>query len=153
MLRRGAAAAWARALSGAAPECPLHVTERCASRLRALVAQRGQAVALRVSVDGGGCSGFQYAFAIESAAGGGQDHEREREVATAAAPAATAPEDLVITERGVEVRVDPISFAFVKGSTVDYVEEMISSSFRIVDNPNSEASCGCGTSFAAKVGT
>jgi iron-sulfur cluster assembly accessory protein len=145
MLRHGLAR-FARALSASAAPPPLRMTERCAARLQALVTQRGQPLALRVSVDGGGCSGFQYAFAIEPVAGApdGQRHER--------LPAEPGPaEDMVFAEHGAEVRVDPISYAFVKGATVDYVEEMISSSFRIVENPNSEASCGCGTSFTAKM--
>lgn len=128
---------------------PLRVTERCASRLQTLISERGQSLALRVAVDGGGCSGFQYTFAIEEEGlAKGQGHERNAmDTATNAAP----EQDLIFEEHGSKVRIDPISFAFVKGSTVDYVEEMISSSFRIINNPNSDSSCGCGTSFTAKM--
>jgi iron-sulfur cluster assembly accessory protein len=56
----------------------------------------------------------------------------------------------VFESNGAKVVVDDLSFDFVKGATVDYVEEMIKSSFAIADNPNSQSSCGCGTSFVAK---
>lgn len=143
--------------TSAAKSAPsLHVTERCASRINALIAQRKHHISLRVSVDSGGCSGFQYAFHLEesmSTPGDGHgDAERQGETQRGQADAATAhpPDDFVFKENGAEVRVDPVSFAFLKGATVDYVEEMMSSSFRVVENPNSEAGCGCGTSFSAK---
>jgi iron-sulfur cluster assembly accessory protein len=144
------AAISARRLCAAAAEGPfpvseasaLTITERCAERLRALGKVAAKPVALRVAVDGGGCSGFQYAFSIEPAS----------------APSVTAQDattrheqpDLVFDTHGAVVKVDPISFSFIRGARVDYVDELISSSFRVVDNPNSESSCGCGTSFAAK---
>jgi iron-sulfur cluster assembly 2 len=132
-----ALAAPAAATDGAA----LRVTRRCAERLQALGAAAAAPVALRVAVDGGGCSGFQYAFSIEPIAArfpldvkGGADEQT----------------DLVFDAHGATVKVDPISYNFIRGAQVDYVDELISSSFRIVDNPNSESSCGCGTSFSAK---
>jgi iron-sulfur cluster assembly accessory protein len=146
MLRAVALIRLHRALSSAAAaETPrgLRVTERCAARLRALEAQRNVPVALRVAVDGGGCSGFQYAFEVEelpSVGAGAEERKPENK------------NDMVFgTEQGAQVRVDPVSYAFIKGASVDYIEELISSSFRVVDNPNSEASCGCGTSFTAKM--
>lgn len=150
---RHAASMLGRALATSAAASPLRMTPRCAEQLQSVAAQRGQPTVLRVAVDGGGCSGFQYAFVLEPATSGGQAHEREAAGAgggggkSGFAPA----EDLVFQEHGAEVRVDPVSFAFLKGATIDYVEEMISSSFRVTENPNSEASCGCGTSFTAKM--
>lgn len=89
-------------------------------------------VILRVAVDGGGCSGFQYAFSLETS------------------DEAIGPTDVVFERDGARVVVDDVSLAFVRGATVDYVEEMIRSSFVIGDNPNAESGCGCGVSFAAK---
>lgn len=137
----------ARASSTSISAPILHVTERCASRINALVSERKCPISLRVSVDSGGCSGFQYAFDLEERGSanneGGQDMKSSGET--------RPPDDLIFREHGAEVRVDPVSYAFLKGSTVDYVEEMMSSSFRVVENPNSEAGCGCGTSFSAKM--
>ena len=81
---------------------------------------------LRVSVEGGGCSGFQYRFDIER---GG------------------APDDLVIERAGAKVVIDPISLQYLAGSQIDYSDELIGASFRI-ENPKATASCGCGTSFS-----
>ena len=115
----------------------LVLTEACVRRLRHLAAEEDAEASgegtplLRVAVDGGGCSGFQYAFSLDADAGIG-------------------PRDRVFENRGARVVVDDVSFEFVKGATVDYVEEMIRSSFAIAENPNSDGSCGCGVSFAAK---
>lgn len=118
----------------------LVLTEACVRRLRQLAADGENtsdasgpcsAPLLRIAVDGGGCSGFQYAFSLDTAAGAG-------------------PRDRVFEREGARVVVDDVSFEFVKGATVDYVEEMIRSSFAIAENPNSDGSCGCGVSFAAK---
>ena len=115
----------------------LVLTEACGRRLRQLAAEENttdancEAPLLRIAVDGGGCSGFQYAFSLDTAAGAG-------------------PRDRVFEREGARVVVDDVSFEFVKGATVDYVEEMIRSSFAIAENPNSDGSCGCGVSFAAK---
>jgi len=115
----------------------LVLTEACVRRLRHLAAEEDAeasgegAPLLRVAVDGGGCSGFQYAFSLDADAGVG-------------------PRDFVFEKQGARVVVDDVSFEFLKGATVDYVEEMIKSSFAIAENPNSDGSCGCGVSFAAK---
>jgi iron-sulfur cluster assembly accessory protein len=143
------AALSARRLCAAAAEGPfpvseasaLTITERCAERLRALGKVAAKPVALRVAVDGGGCSGFQYAFSIEPASA---------QSVNAQDSTSHDQPDLVFDAHGAVVKVDPISFSFIKGARVDYVEELISSSFQVIDNPNSESSCGCGTSFAAK---
>ena len=118
----------------------LVLTEACVRRLRQLAAEENTSVAsglgsaplLRIAVDGGGCSGFQYAFSLETS------------------DEAIGPTDVVFERDGARVVVDDVSLAFVRGATVDYVEEMIRSSFVIGDNPNAESGCGCGVSFAAK---
>lgn len=115
----------------------LVLTEACVSRLLQLAAEETKTKTktnpplLRIAVDGGGCSGFQYAFSLDADAGVG-------------------PRDFVFEKKGARVVVDDVSFEFLKGATVDYVEEMIKSSFAIANNPNSDGSCGCGVSFAAK---
>ena len=105
------------------------LTDACVRRLRELAAEDPAASILRVAVDGGGCSGYQYTFSLDTE---------------------PAPRDRVFDVGGARVVVDEISFEFVKGATVDYVEEMIRSSFAIADNPNAESGCGCGSSFVAK---
>lgn len=131
-LRRSAALFRARqkALSSA-PEAAVDITSACAARLKALSKARARDVALRVTVDGGGCSGFQYVFTVEDMGG------RKRD-------------DNLFQNHGAVVVVDDISLAYIAGAKVDYVEELISSSFRVSENPNSDSSCGCGVSFAAK---
>src|ERR1700739_3181778 len=86
----------------------------------------GNGAMLRISVEGGGCSGFQYKFDV--------DHAR-------------AEDDLVIERDSAVVLVDPASVPFLTGSEVDFVDDLIGASFR-VGNPNATASCGCGTSFS-----
>eukprot|EP00981_Chlorochromonas_danica_P008810 scaffold2312_cov165-Ochromonas_danica.AAC.50 len=85
---------------------------------------------LRLAVEGGGCSGFQYTFKTDDAS--------------------LSPDDKVFGKDDAKVVVDSASFDLVKGSTVDYVQEMIRSSFAVVNNPQSESACGCGSSFAVK---
>lgn len=84
-----------------------------------------QGAALRITVKGGGCSGFQYAFDVET----------ER-----------AADDLVVERDGAVILVDPVSLEFMKGSEVDFVDDLMGQSFK-VKNPNAVASCGCGVSF------
>ena len=102
------------------------VTDRAAKRIAEIVAGEAAARALRVSVEGGGCSGFQYKF----------DTERER-----------TEDDIVIEKSGATVLIDPISLNYMVGSEIDFVDDLIGSSFK-VNNPKATASCGCGTSFA-----
>lgn len=102
------------------------VTERAARRIAEILRGEAQASVLRVAVEGGGCSGFQYRFDIEGA---------------------SAPDDLVIEREGAKVVIDPVSLQYLAGSKIDFVDELIGAAFR-VDNPNATASCGCGTSFA-----
>ena len=102
------------------------VSERAARRIGQILSREGDGAKLRISVEGGGCSGFQYKF----------DVERLR-----------AEDDLVIARDSAVVLVDPASVPFLAGSEVDFVDDLIGVSFR-VNNPNATASCGCGTSFS-----
>ena len=102
------------------------LTERAAERIAEIVSGEPAQAMLRVSVEGGGCSGFQYKFDVE--------HSRTED-------------DLVIARESAVVLVDPASVPFLAGSEVDFVDDLIGASFRVV-NPNATASCGCGTSFS-----
>lgn len=116
----------------------LQITSNCVARLKDLRSKRGKEVVLRVTVDGGGCSGFQYAFELE-------DWDTAPDPQTL-----PSEEDVLIEKDGAAVIVDNLSLNYIAGAKVDFVEEMISSSFRVTDNPNSESSCGCGVSFSPK---
>jgi iron-sulfur cluster assembly accessory protein len=105
---------------------PVIVTERAAGRIREILADEAPETMLRVSVLGGGCSGFSYDFGFDTSA---QD------------------DDLVIRRDGATVVIDPVSLPYLAGSQIDFVDELIGASFKIT-NPNATASCGCGTSFA-----
>jgi iron-sulfur cluster assembly accessory protein len=105
---------------------PITVTERAARRISEILRQEPPGTVLRVSVEGGGCSGFQYKFEMD----------RER-----------AADDAVITREGATVLIDQISLGYLKGSEIDFVDDLIGASFRI-SNPHATASCGCGTSFS-----
>jgi iron-sulfur cluster assembly accessory protein len=105
---------------------PVSLSARAAQRISQIVASEPETPILRVSVDGGGCSGFQYGFNL------------------IAEPEA---DDLVIERDGATVVVDPISLQFLGGSEIDFVDDLIGAAFTI-KNPNATASCGCGTSFS-----
>jgi iron-sulfur cluster assembly accessory protein len=105
---------------------PVTVSERAARRIAEIVAGEPGTPLLRVSVEGGGCSGFQYKFDLVPA---------------------SEPDDLVIEREGARVLVDPVSLEYLSGSEIDFVDDLIGSSFK-VKNPNATASCGCGTSFS-----
>src|SRR5262249_30492942 len=102
------------------------LTEAAATRIKAVVADEPAGAGLRVAVEGGGCSGFQYDIAVAEAAN---------------------DEDLVIERDGARLFVDPVSFPFPLGAELDLVQELIGSSFK-VKNPNAKSSCGCGVSFS-----
>jgi iron-sulfur cluster assembly accessory protein len=102
------------------------VTERAAVRIGEILRHEPTGTMLRVSVEGGGCSGFQYKF----------DTER-----------AKADDDIVIERSGATVLIDPVSVNYMAGSEIDFVDDLIGSAFK-VHNPKATASCGCGTSFA-----
>ena len=112
-----------------APEAAVSVSDTAAEKIRALAAADAEAgeQALRVAVKGGGCSGFQYALALDQ-------------------PKA---DDHVFEQNGVSVIVDKVSMQFVFGSQVDYVDGLQGAGFT-VNNPNVVAACGCGSSFQVK---
>jgi iron-sulfur cluster assembly accessory protein len=97
-----------------------------ARRLQAIAALEGRPMMLRVAVEGGGCSGFQYQFDLVDEA---------------------QPDDLRIERDGAAALVDDVSLAFLKGSEIDFVDELAGAEFR-VRNPNAKSSCGCGVSFS-----
>jgi iron-sulfur cluster assembly protein len=110
------------------PEQAIGLTETAASKIKELLAaQPDQGQALRVAVRGGGCSGFQYALALDS----------------------PKEEDHVFEEQGVSVIVDKTSMQFVFGSEVDFVDGLQGAGFQ-VNNPNVVAACGCGSSFQVR---
>ncbi len=104
----------------------ISVSDRAANRIREIMAQEAGQNALRISVAGGGCSGFRYDF----------------EVVTG-----TNEDDLVIERDGARVAIDPVSVPYMAGAEIDYADDLIGASFKI-NNPNATASCGCGTSFS-----
>lgn len=107
---------------------PLRVTARALDRIRELVEEEGNPrLRLRVSVTGGGCSGFQYGFGFD---------------------AVLADDDTVLEHDGASVVVDALSYPYLQGSEVDFIDGVGGSRF-VVNNPNATATCGCGTSFSA----
>ncbi len=107
-------------------ETSITVSERAARRIGEILKSEPAGTMLRVSVEGGGCSGFQYKFGMEQA---------------------KADDDLVIAREGATVLIDPVSVQYMAGSEIDFVEDLIGAAFK-VKNPKATASCGCGTSFA-----
>jgi iron-sulfur cluster assembly accessory protein len=105
---------------------PVTLSESAAKRLKTLSRDEGRPVMLRVAVDGGGCSGFQYNLDLVHAA---------------------EADDLVIEHDGAQALVDPVSLPLLSGSVIDFVDELIGAQFR-VKNPNAKSSCGCGVSFS-----
>ncbi len=102
----------------------LQLTERAAARIKLIAADGSQV--MRVAVNGGGCSGFQYEFTLDK----NQDAD-----------------DVVTELNGAAVVVDPVSMNYLKGSVLDFVDDLMGQSFR-VQNPQAKSSCGCGTSFS-----
>lgn len=105
---------------------PVTVSARAAKRIAEIIAAEPQPMMLRLAVTGGGCSGFQYNFALDDT---------------------QADDDLVIAEGGIKVLIDSTSLEFLRGAEIDYVDEMIGAAFK-VNNPNATSSCGCGSSFS-----
>jgi len=114
-------------------DLPVNITPSCVNRIRQLAQKRSEADwYLRVFVDAGGCSGFQYKFELER---GAIDQN----------------EDVILKPaEDVQVVIDNESLQYMQGSTIEYIEEMIKSSFAVTANPQSEKACGCGSSFALK---
>lgn len=105
---------------------PVTLTKSAAARIRAIAERQGKPARLRLSVEGGGCSGFSYVFGLADDVAG---------------------DDIVSERDGVQLVVDAVSLDLLNGAEVDYVESLGGSAFRVT-NPNATAGCGCGSSFA-----
>jgi iron-sulfur cluster insertion protein len=107
-------------------EPSITLSERAVRRIAELLRTEQASALFRVSVEGGGCSGFQYRFDLVTE---------------------SAPDDLILERDGARVVVDPVSLGFVQGSEIDFTDDLIGAQFKI-NNPNVTAACGCGTSFS-----
>ncbi len=105
---------------------PPTVTDRAFARLLEIAEASGDTKPLRVAVEGGGCSGFQYEIALTETA---------------------EDDDLVLEKDGAKVLIDPVSLPFLSNAVIDFSNELIGARF-VIENPNATASCGCGTSFS-----
>jgi iron-sulfur cluster assembly accessory protein len=101
------------------------MSERAARKIGDILKREPAGTMLRISVEGGGCSGFQYKFDMERA---------------------KAEDDIVVARDGATVLIDSVSLNYMAGSEIDFVDDLIGAAFKVV-NPNATASCGCGTSF------
>lgn len=108
------------------PDAPLLFTDAAAAKVQELITEEGnQQLALRVYIQGGGCSGFQYGFSF--------DENR-------------AEDDLAVHKAGVTLLVDPLSLQYLTGAEIDYSESLAGAQF-VIRNPNAKTTCGCGSSF------
>jgi len=107
-------------------DMPVTVSPSAAKRIAAILAREGGSTMLRLAVTGGGCSGFQYNFALDET---------------------RMDEDLFIEQGGARILIDPVSLDFLAGAEIDFTDGLIGQAFK-VNNPNATASCGCGTSFS-----
>jgi iron-sulfur cluster insertion protein len=106
---------------------PLIFTDSAANKVKELIAEEGNPeLKLRVFVTGGGCSGFQYGFTFDEAAG---------------------DDDAVMEKNGVTLLIDPMSYQYLVGAEIDYTEGLQGSQF-VIKNPNATSTCGCGSSFS-----
>jgi len=103
------------------------LTDRAARRIARILAKEAEGTALRISVAGGGCSGFQYEYNL--------------------VPGVATDDDFVIERDKAKVLIDSLSLEFMGGAEIDFADDLIGQAFQI-NNPNAVASCGCGTSFA-----
>ena len=114
-------------MAEATAPAPFQVSERAVARVREILSREANPeLQLRISVSGGGCSGFQYGFDLDAA------HQ---------------PDDIAVEREGVRVVIDGMSLLYMAGAELDYVEDLTGSYFAI-KNPNTSSSCGCGNSFA-----
>ena len=104
----------------------IDLTPSAAARVATIAAKQGKPAILRLSVEGGGCSGFQYRFGLAEA---------------------IEPEDMAVERDGVTLVVDDVSIDLVRGSAVDFVSDLGGQAFKVT-NPNATAGCGCGTGFS-----
>jgi len=111
---------------GMASAPDINLSASAAARVASVAARQNKPAILRLAVDGGGCSGFQYRFGFADGA---------------------EPDDVIAETDGVRLVVDQVSLDLVRGCTVDYVESLGGAAFR-VENPNAASGCGCGSSFA-----
>lgn len=110
-----------------APPSPLVFTDSAAAKVKDLLLEEGNPeLKLRVFVQGGGCSGFQYGFTFDEAVN---------------------DDDTVLDKNGVQLLVDPMSFQYLVGAEIDYKDDLEGSQF-VIRNPNANTTCGCGSSFA-----
>jgi iron-sulfur cluster assembly accessory protein len=108
------------------PTSNVSLTPRAAARINKVLATEASGAMLRVSVNGGGCSGFQYIFEVDTLRNN---------------------DDILIERDGAVVLIDETSLPFISGSVIDFIDDLMGQSFKI-ENPHATASCGCGTSFA-----
>lgn len=104
---------------------PPRVTDRAFARLAEIAQETGDIKALRVAVEGGGCSGFQYDIRLDD----------------------PAEDDMILEKDGMKVLVDTVSLPFLSNAVIDFTEELIGARF-VIENPNASSSCGCGISFS-----
>ena len=104
---------------------PPKVTDRAFAQIDAINSAASEAKCLRVAVEGGGCSGFQYENKLDD----------------------PADDDLILEKDGIKVLIDPVSLPFLTDAVIDYSQELIGARF-VIENPNATSSCGCGTSFS-----
>jgi iron-sulfur cluster assembly accessory protein len=107
-------------------EAQVTVSTRAARRIAEILKAEDAHAMLRVAVTGGGCSGFQYNFALDDT---------------------RLDDDLIIEKEGAVVLIDPVSLEFLNGAEIDFANDLIGAAFKI-NNPNAKSSCGCGTSFS-----
>lgn len=106
---------------------PVIFTDAAANKVKSLIEEEGNpTLKLRAYIQGGGCSGFQYGFTFDEA---------------------KEDDDFVIVNQGVELIIDPMSFQYLVGATIDYKEDIEGAQF-VIKNPNAKTTCGCGSSFA-----
>jgi len=105
---------------------PVTISTRAARRIAEILKSEPSPVMLRLAVNGGGCSGFSYNFALDET---------------------RMDDDLVVERDGAVVLIDPVSLDFLKGAEIDFSDDLIGAVFK-VNNPNAKSSCGCGTSFS-----
>lgn len=104
---------------------PPRVSDRAFARLAEIADASGEVKALRVAVEGGGCSGFQYDIRFDD----------------------PAPDDLILEQGAQKVLIDPVSLPFLENAEIDFSDELIGARF-VINNPNASSSCGCGISFS-----